>query len=55
MGNPFDIFTILAEVTVGLMGFEVIALAVGRRSTGIWSESDDIRFKLMFYSGLLSF
>ena len=54
MGNPFDVFTILAEVTVGLMGFEVIALAVGRRSTGIWSESDDIRFKLMFYSGLIA-
>ena len=54
MENPFDVFTILAEVTIGLMGFEVIALAVGRRSTGIWSESDDIRFKLMFYTGLIA-
>ena len=39
--NPFYVLSLFAEVVVGQLGFQVVAVTVGRRSAGSdWSKGD---------------
>ena len=39
--NPFEVLSLFAEVVVGQLGFQVVAVAVGRRGGGSdWSKGD---------------
>ena len=39
--DPFEVVSLFAEVIVGQLGFQVVAVAVGRRGKGgSWSRGD---------------
>ena len=42
----------LAEVCVAFVGFSAIAVILGRRATGEWTEVDHIRFSGLVVSGI---
>ena len=44
----------LAEVSVALTAFSGIAVVVGRRSMGRWTQSDVVRFTTMLVNGVMA-
>ena len=44
----------LAEVSVALTAFSGIAVVVGRRSVGRWTQSDVVRFATMLVNGVMA-
>ena len=49
--NPFEVLSLFAEVVVGQLGFQVVAVAVGRRGGGSdWSKGDT---RLFFCNDIL--
>jgi hypothetical protein len=44
----------LAEVSVALTAFSGIAVVVGRRSVGRWTQSDVVRFTTMLVNGVMA-
>ena len=50
--NPFEVLSLFAEVVVGQLGFQVVAVAVGRRGGGSdWSKGDTRLFFAMISCG----
>ena len=50
--DPFEVVSLFAEVIVGQLGFQVVAVAVGRRSEdGPWSSGDTRLFFAMIGCG----
>ena len=53
--NPFDVLSLFAEVVVGQLGFQVVAVTVGRRGGGSnWSKGDTRLFFAMISCGALA-
>ena len=50
--NPFEVLSLFAEVVVGQLGFQVVAVDVGRRGGGSdWSKGDTRLFFAMISCG----
>ena len=53
--DPFEVVSLLAEVIVGQLGFQVVAVAVWRRGRGgSWSSGDTRLFFAMISCGGLA-
>ena len=57
MNLPMDQIEVLiffGEITIGQIGFEVIAVSLGRRGSGEWKSQDSIRFGVMISASILA-
>ena len=53
--DPFEVLSLFAEVIVGQIGFQVVAVAVGRRGRGgYWSKGDTRLFFAMVSCGVIA-
>ena len=53
--HPVDVLSLFAEVSVGQLGFQVVASAVGRRGGGeSWSKGDTRLFFVMIFCGVFA-
>ena len=50
--HPSELFGLFAEVCLALLGFQVVATAIGRRVSGNWTVEDKERFQLMVLAGI---
>ena len=57
MNLPMDQIEALinfGEITIGQIGFEVIAVSLGRRGSGEWKPQDSICFGVMISASILA-
>ena len=40
------------EIGIGQIGFQVIAISLGRRASGEWKAQDSVRFMMMIYNSI---
>ena len=52
--DPARILLTLAEVSVALTAFSGIAIVIGRRAGGQWTETDQTRFGGLVINGVLA-
>ena len=53
--NPFEVLSLFAEVVVGQLGFQIVAVTVGRRGGGTnWRKGDNRLFFAMITCGALA-
>ena len=52
--HPVDVLSLFAEVSVGQLGFQVVASAVGRRGGGNWSKGATRLFLAMIFCGIFA-
>ena len=50
--HPSDFFSLFAELCLAMLGFQVVATAIGRRVSGNWTIEDKERFHMMVLSGM---
>ena len=53
--DPARILLTLAEVSVALTAFSGIAIVIGRRAGGQWTETDQTRFGGLVINGVLAY
>ena len=57
MKNHFELFeeiTFFGEIAIGQIGFQVIAISLGRRGSGEWKTQDSIRFMAMLSTSIFA-
>ena len=50
----FEAITFFGEIVIGQIGFQVIAISLGRRGLGEWNPQDSIRFVVMLSTSIIA-
>ena len=50
----FEAVTFFGEIVIGQIGFQVIAISLGRRELGDWNPQDSIRFTAMLSTSIIA-
>ena len=50
----FEAITFFGEIVIGQIGFQVIAISLGRRVLGEWNPQDSIRFVVMLSTSIIA-
>ena len=50
----FEAVTFFGEIVIGQIGFQVIAISLGRRGLGDWNTQDSIRFTAMLSTSIIA-
>ena len=50
----FEAVTFFGEIVIGQIGFQVIAISLGRRGLGDWNPQDSIRFTAMLSTSIIA-
>ena len=50
----FEAITFFGEIVIGQIGFQVIAISLGRRGLGDWNPQDSIRFVVMLSTSIIA-
>ena len=50
----FEAVTFFGEIVIGQIGFQVIAISLGRRGLGEWNAQDFIRFMVMLSTSIIA-
>ena len=50
----FEAITFFGEIVIGQIGFQVIAISLGRRGSGEWNTQDSIRFAVMLSTSIIA-
>ena len=50
----FEAITFFGEIVIGQIGFQVIAISLGRRGLGDWNSQDSIRFTTMLSTSIIA-
>ena len=50
----FEAVTFFGEIVIGQIGFQVIAISLGRRGLGDWNSQDSIRFTAMLSTSIIA-
>ena len=50
----FEAVTFFGEIVIGQIGFQVIAISLGRRGLGDWNSQDSIRFTTMLSTSIIA-
>ena len=52
LAELFEAVTFFGEIVIGQIGFQVIAISLGRRGLGDWNPQDSIRFTAMLSTSI---
>ena len=50
----FEAVTFFGEIVIGQIGFQVIAISLGRRGLGNWNPQDSVRFVVMLSTSIIA-
>ena len=54
LAELFEAVTFFGEIVIGQIGFQVIAISLGRRGLGDWNPQDSIRFTAMLSTSIIA-
>ena len=54
LAELFEAVTFFGEIVIGQIGFQVIAISLGRRGLGDWNSQDSIRFTAMLSTSIIA-
>ena len=54
LAELFEAVTFFGEIVIGQIGFQVIAISLGRRGLGDWNSQDSIRFAVMLSTSIIA-
>ena len=54
LAELFEAVTFFGEIVIGQIGFQVIAISLGRRWLGDWNPQDSIRFTAMLSTSIIA-
>ena len=52
LSDFFEAIKFFGEIGIGQIGFQVIAISLGRRGSGEWKEQDSVRFWMMILNSI---
>ena len=50
----FEAVSFFGEIVIGQIGFQVIAISLGRRGSGEWNPQDSVRFAVMLSTSIIA-